>query len=376
MSSRLSPVELRHLLHQTPELAFSEAQTQRILIEAVESLGLRASTIAKTGLLVYLESEPELPTVLYRADMDALPIREETGWTYSSKNSNMHACGHDVHMAVAYGVLLRIVEDKLPGNYLFVFQPAEETIGGAKYVLEEMRERYKVKFATALHVTDEYKLGEFATTRGTLFACAMEVDAVFTGRSVHIAQKFRGVDALEKAVRFLHRFYSEPLDCDDVGRRVLVGFGKMRAGNVRNQLSDEAVVEGSIRGETLEIVAKTFENLSLMASTYGGTIRRGSLYPPVVNEAELVELFENFVVDNGYSIIDCGMKYTGEDFGFFSLKYPSLMFWAGTRTGDEIVGLHNPRFLPSDEVIPFLIDFVVKWLLKLWSFAAGREDAE
>uniref|UniRef100_A0A7C5VM16 Amidohydrolase n=1 Tax=Fervidobacterium thailandense TaxID=1008305 RepID=A0A7C5VM16_9BACT len=369
MDSKLSAVEVRHLLHQTPELAFCEFETQKFLREVIESLGLKPVPIAKTGLLVYVESDPGLPTVLYRADMDALPVPEETGWVYASKNQNMHACGHDVHMAVMYGVIRKIVENRIRGNYLFIFQPAEETIGGAKYVLEELRERFKVKCATALHVTDEYKLGQFATTKGTLFACAMEVDAQFDGQAVHIAQKSKGVDALEKAVRFLNELYERPLDCQEVGKRVLVGFGKMRAGNVRNQLADSATIEGSIRGETIELVASTFENLRKKVAQCGGTLKRGSLYPPVVNNTKLYKLFGEFVTSSGHSLVDCGMKYTGEDFGFFSLKYPSLMFWAGVRLEDEVVGLHNPRFLPSDDVIPFLTDFMVKWLLRLWTFA-------
>ncbi|AMW33653.1 M20 family metallopeptidase [Fervidobacterium islandicum] len=368
ISNAISPIEMRHRLHMSPELAFNEYKTQEIIIKELEKLGVKYEKIAKTGLVVLIEQSPAKPSVLYRADMDALPIREETGWEFASKNEGlMHACGHDVHMSVMYGVIKKILEEKIEGNYVFVFQPAEETIGGAKYVLDELREKYKVKCATALHVTDEYKLGEFASTNGTLFACAMEITAKFKGVSAHIAQKEKGIDAIRNAVGFLSEFYNNPIDDSTLGRRVLAGFGKMFGGNVRNAVADYAQVEGSIRGETLEIVFENFQKLTKMVEKYGGTLEKGSLYPPVVNNTVIYGLFKDFVSKNSYKFIDCGMKYTGEDFGFFTMKYPSLMFWAGVRTGNEVIGLHHPKFLPGDEVIPHLVDFMVKWLVELYN---------
>ncbi|MGB4751823.1 MAG: M20 family metallopeptidase [Fervidobacterium sp.] len=364
-----SPVELRHELHMNPELAFNEFSTQSLLCRVLEDLGLKPQKIAKTGLLVYVEREKDKPSVLYRADMDALPIVEETHCEFSSKNNNMHACGHDIHMSVMYGVIRKIIEEKIPGNFVFVFQPAEETIGGAKYVIDEMRERYKIKYATAMHVTDEYILGEVASSNDTLFACAMEVTAKFKGLSTHIAQKQKGIDAMKNAISFLNQFYNNPYDNDTLGSRLLVGFGKMFAGSVRNAVADFAQVEGSIRGEKLELVIDTFSEIEELVTRYGGTLERGSLYPPVINDKELLNLFKQFTISNNLKFDDCGMKYTGEDFGFFTMKYPSLMFWAGVRTNKEPWGLHNPHFLPSDEVIPFLVEFMVKWLTELWEVA-------
>lgn len=361
----ISPIELRRELHMNPELAFNEYTTQSILKRALEDLKLQPQVIAKTGLIVLVENDKSKPSILYRADMDALPIKEETNWDFSSQNQYMHACGHDVHMAVMYGVIKEVLEKNIKGNFVFVFQPAEETIGGAKHILDEMREKYKIKYATALHISDEYSLGEFATTFGTLFACAMEITAKFKGLSAHIAQKAKGVDALYNCVKFLNEFYEAHIDNDEIGKRVLVGFGKMFAGNVRNAVADYSEVQGSIRGEKLEIVFETFEKINKIARKYNGFLERGSLYPPVSNNSELVKLFESVVISNNYKFIDCGMKYTGEDFGFFSMKFPSLMFWAGVRTSDKMYGLHNPKFLPDDEVIPFLIEFMIKWLRTL-----------
>ncbi|MFN3328926.1 MAG: M20/M25/M40 family metallo-hydrolase, partial [Fervidobacterium pennivorans] len=129
MSNAISPVELRHKLHMSPEIAFNEYKTQQILIDVLEKLGVKYEKVAKTGLVVVIEREPTKPSVLYRADMDALPIKEETGWEFASKNDGfMHACGHDIHMSVMYGVIKKVLEENIEGNYVFVFQPAEETI--------------------------------------------------------------------------------------------------------------------------------------------------------------------------------------------------------------------------------------------------------
>ncbi len=359
----MDPVNLRHLLHQNPELAFNEYKTQEILENALKELGITPIKIAKTGLIVYLERDRTKPSILYRADIDALPIKEQTGCEFSSTNNYMHACGHDVHMSVLYGVIKKIVEENVPGNYVFVFQPAEETIGGAKYVIDEMRERYKVKYAFALHVTDEYELGEVATTVGTLFASAMEISAVFKGLSAHIAFREKGIDALKNSVLFLNEYYGF-----EFPEGYIAGFGKMGAGNVRNAVADLSIVEGSIRGRTIDGVVEIFNKLNELAKKYSGELQRGGFYPPVVVDEKLYSIFKEYIESTSFRFIDCGMKYTGEDFGFFSLKYPSLMYWAGVRLpGQEKVGLHNEKFLPSDDVLEPLVNLNVGWLNYLWN---------
>ncbi|MBO8161569.1 MAG: amidohydrolase [Thermosipho sp. (in: Bacteria)] len=363
----MDAIELRHILHQNPEISFHEFETQKILLDALRSLGdkkLKIYKIAGTGVIAILENKKGEPFILYRADMDALPIKEETGWEFASKNSNMHACGHDVHMAIAFDLIKKVLENNINENFIFVFQPGEETGAGASYILDEIEE-IPIKYAFALHVTDEYDFKTVATTSGTLFAAATEIDVTFYGKSAHVAFYEQGIDSLKMATQFLNNFYNESFE------NVLVGFGKIEGGNARNIVSQETVIMGSIRAPSLEITETVIEKLSKIARNvsieYRGdySITKGSVYPQVNVDSKLYEIFKCYVENkDSVSFLDCGMKYTGEDFGYFSSRYPSLMFWAGTSKYEKI-GLHNPKFLPDDEVIGFYSELVFGFLKEL-----------
>jgi len=327
-----------------PELSFQEFETQKLLMKALKKIGIKGEAIAGTGILILYKGRKEEGFHLLRADMDALPLREETGWEYSSKNDNMHACGHDVHMAILYGVIERVFKEKPKINVAFVFQPAEETGGGAKLVLEELENKgIKIIDAIALHVTDEYKFSTVASKPGTLFASAYEVDVVFKGNPIHIAFYDEDNDPLMKVVRFL----------DDVRKlrseEILVGFGKIEGGDVRNVLASEVILYGTVRTPSVKTSEEILEKLKEIAKD-GAVIPKGK-YPHVFVDARLFEILRKVVRKLGYEFIQCRMKFTGEDFGFFSQRYPSLMFWLGTRIKD-FHGLHNSKFLPPDEIIP------------------------
>ncbi|SHH45317.1 M20 metallopeptidase family protein [Thermosipho atlanticus] len=363
----MNAIELRHILHQNPEISFHEFETQKILIEALKSLNderLKVYKIAGTGVLAIYEVMKNNPFILYRADMDALPIKEETDWKYAAKNGNMHACGHDVHMSIAYDLIQKILSSNLNENFIFIFQPGEETGAGASYVLEEIEE-LPIKYAFALHVTDEYDFKTVATTPGILFAAATEIDLTFTGKSAHIAFYEQGIDSIKITMQFLNEFYKRKF------KDTLVGFGKIEGGNARNIVSKETTIFGSIRTPSLEHTEEIIDEISKIAHEIsnkhlgGYLLTKGSIYPQVEVNEKLYNSFKDFVSRNEeMRFINCGMKYTGEDFGYFSLRYPSLMFWAGTLKGER-VGLHNSKFLPDDDVIEFYSSFVYSFLKEL-----------
>ena len=130
--NRFSPIELRHLLHQNPELMFNEFKTTEIILENLKTFKeIKIHRPLETGLVAeYTVNEGSY--ILFRADIDALPIKEQTNFTFSSKNNYMHACGHDVHSSILYGLINNVVDKKVNQNIIFVFQPAEEGGGGAK----------------------------------------------------------------------------------------------------------------------------------------------------------------------------------------------------------------------------------------------------
>ncbi len=353
---KLSPLELRHKLHQNPELSFHEFETTKLLINSIKSLHnsskIKIYTPYKTGLLVeYSVNSGDY--LLFRADIDALPIKEENRIAFKSKNEFMHACGHDVHTSILFSFLQKVLEERFDKNILFLFQPAEESGGGAMEFFEtKIFDKFNISNAFALHVTDEYQEGTIASTKGVLFASSLEVNIDFHGVSAHVAFPSKGMNAFNALRTFLD--YVDKLP-KDISQPLIFGAGKIHSGEVRNIVPGYARLEGTIRGLSEKNVSEfyvQFKKILLGIEKTTGVkikIEKGSNYPEVIVDKKLFEkLFP--VLSKKFKFIDCGYKMTGEDFGFISHKFPSFMFWLGTSRGEKH-GLHNPKFLPNDDVI-------------------------
>lgn len=352
----ITPIQLRHKLHQYPELAFEEFGTTKMIRQAIQSLEnsdkLKIHSPMDTGLLVEHKVN-DGDYLLFRADIDALPIKEENDIEFKSTNELMHACGHDVHTSILYSFLLDVLNKKPGHNILFLFQPAEEAGGGAmEFYNTGVFGHFEIKNAFALHVTDEYPVGTIASTPGTLFASALEIDIEFIGESSHVAFPKEGKNAFNALRKFLDKTDQLP---EKFKENILLGIGKYSAGDVRNIAPGFAKLEGSIRGKSVDYVndfLRLMESLLQEVKTQLGVdynIVKGAHYPEVIVDKELYGKLQPVLSDN-FKFIDCGMKMTGEDFGFYSQKWSSFMFWLGTSKGERY-GLHNPRFLPPDEVI-------------------------
>ncbi|HKI78624.1 MAG TPA: amidohydrolase [Ignavibacteriaceae bacterium] len=354
---KLSPVELRHTLHRNPEISFLEFRTSELLVntikDSIDNTHLKIHRPFKTGLLVdYKINEGDY--LLFRADIDALPINEENEIDFKSENNYMHACGHDVHTSILYSFLNYVTENNIDQNILFLFQPAEESGGGAmEFYKTGVFESFKIRNAFALHVTDEYKEGTIASTPGVLFASALEVDFEFKGLSAHVAFPKEGNNAFNALRIFLD-------ECDKLPKvedsPVVFGIGKIYSGEVRNITPGFAKLETSIRSLSEEKVLNFCTTLETILETVKSKtgvdykMKKGAHYPEVIVDKILFKKL-SAKLSKKYEFIDCGHKMTGEDFGFFSKKFASFMFWLGTSKSGERFGLHNPRFLPPDSVI-------------------------
>ncbi|MGE5681870.1 MAG: amidohydrolase [Bacillota bacterium] len=353
----LSPVELRHKLHQTPELMFNEFETTRLIEENLSKLNnLRIHRPLDTELVAEYKVN-DGPYLLFRADIDALPVKEDTGVEFASKNDCMHACGHDVHTSILYGFAEYVTTNKIDRNILFLFQPGEEGGGGAERVIKSgIFDNYKITNAFALHVTDEYDKGTIATTSGVLFASAYEIDIEIFGKSAHVAFPENGINSFD-ALRLFFDEAQEMLNeqIKQKKERIIFGYGRVVSGKVRNIIPAYSKAECTIRTlssrrseEFLEHLTAVLEGVKKKTGvTYN--ISNGSLYSEVCVDGKMfIELKKP--LSEKYNFIDCGYKMTGEDFGFFSKLYPSFMFWLGTSSGEHY-GLHTPKFLPDDSVI-------------------------
>lgn len=353
----MNPIELRHLLHQTPELAYQEFQTTKLIIEAVSALSgfdarFTLHTPMPTGVLVEYKVNNGA-YLLFRADIDALPICEETSFDFKSKNENMHACGHDVHTSILFGLVEFAARENINQNILFLFQPAEESGGGAmKFFATGVFNQFKVEKAFALHVTDEFPKRTIASTSGVLFASALEVDVDFLGKSSHVAFPQNGKNAFNALRLFLDAIDKIP---KGISEAMLLGFGKITSGSVRNIVPGKARLEGTIRAlamKTTDEIAAQLTEIACGVEKITGVkiaVTKEAHYPEVVVDASLF-LRLSKIFSTNFTFLDCGYKMTGEDFGFISQQYPSFMFWLGTSTGEHF-GLHNPQFLPGDDVI-------------------------
>ena len=286
---KINPVELRHKLHQNPEIAFHEFTTTKLLIESIkgfdESKRINIHTPYKTGLLAEYKANSG-KYIMFRADIDALPIKEENKIKFKSKNELMHACGHDVHTSILYSLLQYVLLNNIQKNILFLFQPAEEDGGGAmEFYNTKIFDKFNIQNAFALHVTDEYPSGTIASTNGVLFASSLEINVDFNGVSSHVAFPTEGKNAFNALRLFLDSIDKIPKDLNEP---FVFGAGKISAGEVRNIVPGYARMEGTIRGlsskKSLDFYNKLEKILSNINKITGVNIRseKGAHYPEVI----------------------------------------------------------------------------------------------
>ena len=372
------PIFLRHELHKIPELAYQEHKTKALILkylkEMTSSQGVKdlfeiIEFPDSTGILVvYAASTEDEDYQLFRADMDALPSDEKTGCDFASEHEGlMHACGHDVHMAVLLGLIQRVWIMRPKCNLLFLFQPAEEGHGGAQSILAEgILQRYPIAAAFALHVGSDLPVGTVSSKAGIFFGIPQEFDLKFIGKAAHLAFPEKGVNALACALDFFTGI--EPaLKELSVAERLIFHVGKMNAGKVRNIIADECLLQGTHR--TLNV--QTRQTINGLIQSHAGLaadrfqakaeLKLLGTYDPVVNDAALLGRLKEHCAALEYKFIEAETVMTGEDFGFFTSLYPGLLFWLGSGCDQA---LHSECFLPDDGCINVGIDL-------MWALATG-----
>ena len=347
--------EIRKKLHKVPEIAFNEFKTQEVIMYQLKDCkNLKLIKFEPTGLL-YEYSQGEGEYLMFRADMDALPIAEKTNCDFQSEHIGIsHSCGHDIHMTILIGLIHHVVNNNLKKNILFLFQPAEEGHGGAVHIINTgIFDRFKIKAAYALHVTGQFPTGSIGVKSGIIFGIPQEFDVQIQGKSGHVATPHKGRDAFLAGLSFISDMNSLLQKRFPAQEPIIFHVGKVAAGNVRNIIPDLCVFEGTVRclkkevkiqiidlmfcvGKSLELSHDVLVNISLLSS-----------YDPVVNDKDLTKhLIKN--IPDGINVIDVEYSLTGEDFGFFSELFPIVLFWLGTDAHED---LHSNRFLPDEKSI-------------------------
>jgi N-acetyldiaminopimelate deacetylase len=367
-SPDLNLFEVRRQLHRIPELAFQEIRTQDLLLQYLKDLpGIRIHQFKQsTGILVEY-SHGIGAYLLIRADMDALPIAETTGCDFASQNEGMmHACGHDIHMTVLLGLIYKVIENNYRQNLLFLFQPAEEGLGGAESILQEgLLQSFEIKAALALHVSGRLPVGTVSSKAGIFFAIPQEFDVEFTGQAAHAAFPEQGKNALLGGLEFCRRIHGYIKQLQN-SEQVIFNIGVLNSGTIRNIIPDKCLLQGTQRTLTKanrDLINTEIKSLAGSIAAEFGLQQKVDLlctYDAVVNDGGLCEQLKAVCQTLRLEFRESKTFMTGEDFGFFTSVYPGLLFWLGG--GEQPYDLHSDRFLPDESCIPVGISVFIKML--------------
>jgi amidohydrolase len=372
-------VELRHRVHQNPELSNRESQTAELVATYLKSIGLEARTgIAKTGVVALLKGGKPGPLIAVRADMDALPVTEQTDFPFKSTKKDTfqgqevgvaHACGHDIHTTVQLGVatVLASLRQDLPGSVLFIFQPAEEgppagEKGGANLMLEEgLFKEFKPRAVFALHSFPELKVGEVGFNLGPTMAAVDQFRIKIHGKQSHGAYPHLSVDPIvvgSEAVMALQTIRSRNLSPFEPS---VITVGIFRGGERFNIIPGEVMLEGTVRTYNPEV--RTAVERRMREILDGVTRANGASYdmeyqknaPATVNDPALSQevrpLLERALGAGNVKIVEPSMG--GEDFAYFANEVPGFFYRLGVlKPGTTSGGLHTPTFRGDDGAVP------------------------
>jgi amidohydrolase len=377
-------IEWRRDLHQNPELSNREFRTSKIVAEHLLSLGMQVqSGVAKTGVIGVLRGAQPGPTIALRADMDGLPVTEQTDVPFRSRVTTtfrnetvgvMHACGHDVHTSVLMGVAeaLSQVKDSLPGTVVFIFQPAEEGApegeeGGASLMVKEgVLERYKPEAVFGLHVFANMPVGMIGYRGGPLMAASDSYRIIVRGRQTHGARPWGGIDPIVVSAQIVNALQTiVSRQTDITANPAVVTVGAIKGGIRHNIVPDEVELIGTIRTfETLQRadILKSMERIVVNTAEANGATARFEVNPgsnPVVrNDPDLTRrVVPSLVRVAGEQNVRTVPLVTGaEDFAYYAEKVPSFFYFVGITPRDQnpltVASNHSPLFYVDEAAVP------------------------
>lgn len=352
----------RHL-HQIPELGLEEFETHDFLRQTIaampqEFLTVRGVPQLPTAILVKVSGRDHSKRIGYRTDIDALPVTEATGLPFQSQHAGrMHACGHDIHMTVALGVLSYFASQQPQYDLIFIFQPSEENhSGGMQLYQSGALDEWMPDEIYAFHDNPQLPAGAIGCLNGTLFAGTCEIHADFYGKSGHAAYPHNANDMVVAASAFVMQIQSVVSRSVDPIEGGVVTLGHLTAGETGNVIAGHAHIDGTIR-------ALTQANNQLMqtrvraiaegvALTYGCqvdlTLHQGGYLPVENNPAITADFMAYMRQQEDVNFNETKPAMTGEDFGYLISKIPGTMFWLGV---ESPYSLHSEKMAPNTDAI-------------------------
>ncbi|MCL7488752.1 MAG: M20 family metallopeptidase [Desulfobulbaceae bacterium] len=359
--------EIRRALHSLPELAYQEKRTAALVADELSRLGISHRTgVGGTGIVAELGGESggasqQQPCVALRADMDAIPLDEETNLPFASTNPGaMHACGHDGHMAMLLGAAALLQQEDLPGRVVLLFQPAEESGNGAeKLIFEGALDGVQMIFAG--HIDIHFPVGTFTVDQGLICSYTDPFTITIHGRGGHAAWPHETIDSVVVASNLIMNMQTLVSREIDPVYPAVVTVGRVSAGTVHNVIAERAVIDGTVRSAHPETRRRILNGLTRMiqgVSSMSGaqvTLQLLDGLPAVINESTATEIarraVEELVGPDG--VLSQGRpSLGGEDFAFYLSRVPGCMVRFGARKEAEKTGLaHSSRFDFDEDVL-------------------------
>ena len=361
-------LNIRHQIHRHPETAFEEIETTKLIKKALDDAGIENQPNGdSTGVIGLIHGAKEGPVLAIRADIDALPIKENTGLPFASEVSGKcHACGHDLHTTVLIGAarLLKEYQNDLCGTIKLIFQPAEEVMtGAAKTIANGALENPKPDFILACHTWPDMPAGSIGVRKGTMLGASDSFKVKVIGKGGHAAHPQKGIDPVVIAAHIITQLQTI------VSRRVaaidpvVVTVGHLEAGTAANIIPNEAYFEGTVRtqsNETRNHVAEILKQLAVgTARAMGGDAEVSYTFGvgPTISEDHLVDEISEAVTEllgNDKLLQVPSPSMGSEDFARYLEHIPGAIFRLGTHndTPESKLALHNASLLFDEKAIP------------------------
>lgn len=369
-------LEIRRHLHAHPELSGAEHHTAALVAGELRRLGWRVQEgVGRTGVVAELGTSNG-PAIGLRVDMDALPIEECTGLSFASTSPGlMHACGHDIHTAVGLGVamLLAPLAEQLSGTVRLIFQPAEETAEGARWMLAAGAIA-GLKALLGLHVFPSIAVGSIGLRHGALTAAAAELELEVLGEAGHGARPHQAVDAIWIAARLISGLQEAISRRLDALQPVVLSFGRIEGGRAFNVIADRVRLLGTLRCLDCQLYEQLPEwvesTAQAICAAYGGKVKlvwRG-IAPPVQNDPQLTDLLEGIAVEQlgrDQVLVLAQPSLGAEDFAHYLNHLPGCMFRLGVAGLDGCAPLHHGGFNPEEGCMPIAVNLLAT-ALKRW----------
>ncbi len=345
-------------LHQHPELSENEFNTAKYVYDALIEYGYKSVMLTENGVYADLIVNTNNPYVIFRADMDALPLKEESPVSYKSKiDGVMHACGHDSHTAMLLEAAYHLHNSKLPFNIRFIFQPAEEGTKGARALISKGVLPQNLKAAFSIHVWPDIPKAKIATKTGPIMASGDLLRINCYGKSAHCSKREKGSDALMTAIEIASKFDEIEKSVND---ELILFCGSLHGGSSHNIVVNEAYIRGALRTFSEETRSNILNKIKHEIKKIGEKFNvqteliLESQSPVVINDETIVkQIFDIF--PDAYCLD--APTYAAEDFSYYLQHCKGAELWLGL---GESVPLHDNRFYVPEEILPYGVNAWIK----------------